>query len=346
MKLHFQNPEILYWLLIILPMIAIWYYAYYQRRKQQRRFAEVKMLRLLKPEASSKRRLYRGVLMITATFFLIIVLARPQIPGGPQVPEDQKGIEAMVCLDISNSMLSQDLAPDRLSFSKQILNRLFDEMAGNKVGLIVFAGNAYTQIPITTDLSAAKEMISGIDPEMLTAQGTSIGAAIQMASKAFSDNREIGKTIIVITDGENHEDDAVSQSKDAAREGIQVNVVGVGSPEGGPIPVDDGYMKDEEGKVVITKFNESMCNEIAQNGNGIVITGTNASAIANRLLKQLDKLPKANVSKSGISGYIELFDRFAKIALILLIVELFIEERKSRFLRKLNLFKDETKEYK
>ncbi|WP_262498415.1 vWA domain-containing protein [Porphyromonas macacae] len=177
-------------------MIAIWYYAYYQRRKQQRRFAEVKMLRLLKPEASSKRRLYRGVLMITATFFLIIVLARPQIPGGPQVPEDQKGIEAMVCLDISNSMLSQDLAPDRLSFSKQILNRLFDEMAGNKVGLIVFAGNAYTQIPITTDLSAAKEMISGIDPEMLTAQEHPLERLSKWLRKPFRTTEKSGKRLL------------------------------------------------------------------------------------------------------------------------------------------------------
>ncbi len=340
--LHFQYPEYLYGLLLVIPLVGLWYYSYYHRRRQQRRFAEVEMLKMLKPEASSKRRMLKGFLLMVVITLLVIVVARPQIPGGPQIPEDQKGIEAMICLDISNSMLSQDLAPDRLSFSKQILSKVFDEMGGNKVGLIVFAGNAYTQIPITTDLSAAKEMLAGIDPEMVSTQGTAIGAAIQMASKAFSDNREIGKSIIVVTDGENHEDDAVGAAKEASKKGIHIHVVGVGSPDGGPIPMDEGFMQDENGKMVVTKFNEEMCRKIAQTGDGNVISGTNATAISDQLVKLLDKLPKANVSKSGASGYAEMFQRFAIPALILLILEFFVTERRSRWLRKLNLFKDET----
>lgn len=344
MKLHFYNPQILYWLFIVVPMVAIWLYAYYRRRKQQRQYAQVKMLKMLKPEASSKRRLLKAVLMILATVFLIIVLARPQLPGGPQSPVGEtKGIEAMICLDISNSMLSQDLAPNRLSFSKSIINKMLDQLPGNKVGLIVFAGRAYTQIPITTDLAAAKEFLKSIDPEMISTQGTAIGTSIAMATPAFSkDNKEVGKSIIVITDGENHEDDAVSAAKEAAKAGIHVNVIGVGSVEGGPIPADNDYLKDENGNVVITKFNETMCKEIATAGNGIMVTGTNPSAIADRILKQLNKMPKANLSKSNTSGYIELFERFAKIALILILLDFFIEERRSRLLRKLNLFKDET----
>lgn len=341
MKLHFYNPEYFYLLLLVIPLVVIWFYAYYKRRSLQRKFAEVKMLKLLKPEASAKRRMLRGSLLILAICFLIIVLARPQIPGGSQTPEDQKGIEAMICLDISNSMLSQDLAPNRLKFSKQVLTRLLDKMAGDKVGLIVFAGNAYTQIPITTDLSAAKELLGDIDPYMVSTQGTAIGQSISLATKSFSSNKDIGKAIIVLTDGENHEDDAIGAAKEAFGKNIKVNVIGIGTPEGGPIPYDNNYLKDENGNVVITKFNEQMCRQIAEAGDGTFITGQNASSIAESLITQLDKLPKANVSLNAPTGYIELYERFAQIALILLIIEFFIQERKSRFLRKHNIFKDE-----
>ena len=266
------------------------------------------------------------------------MLARPQISIRVDVPKEEKGIEAMICLDISNSMLCEDVKPNRLSFAKQVLGKLFDGLQNDKVGLVVFAGNAYTQIPITTDLSAAKQFLTDISPNMVTAQGTAIGAAIELASKSFSDNKEIGKTIIVLTDGENHEGNAIEAAQQVHEAGIRVNVIGLGTALGAPIPIEEGYLKDETGNPVVTKFDEKMCRDIASAGEGTFFSGQSASALVRAIESQLDKLPKAVLSSSSSSGYREVYGWFGFAALICLLLEFLIQERKSRFFSRIKLF--------
>lgn len=335
---RFYSPEYLYLLLLIPLLMGVGFYAFRKRRAQERRFAELPLLKALKPESSTKRRIWRNGFLLLALVFTIGMLARPQVSARQDVPKDEKGIEAMICLDISNSMLCEDVKPNRLSFAKQVLGRLFDGMRNDKVGLVVFAGNAYTQIPITTDLSAAKQFLSDISPSMVTAQGTAIGAAVDLASKSFSDNKEIGKTIIVLTDGENHEGDVLEAVGRAREAGIRVNVVGLGTSEGAPIPYEGGYLKDEGGNLVVTKFDEQMCKEIATAGDGTFFSGQSASALVRAVESQLDKLPKAVLTSSASSGYREVYGWFGLAALVCLLLEFVIQERKSRFFSKLKLF--------
>lgn len=335
---RFYSPEYLYLLLLIPLFMGVGFYAFRKRRAQERRFAELPLLKTLKPESSTKRRIWRNGFLLLALVFTIGMLARPQVSARQDVPKDEKGIEAMICLDISNSMLCEDVKPNRLSFAKQVLGRLFDVMRNDKVGLVVFAGNAYTQIPITTDLSAAKQFLSDISPSMVTAQGTAIGAAVDLASKSFSDNKEIGKTIIVLTDGENHEGDVLEAVGRAREAGIRVNVVGLGTSEGAPIPYEGGYLKDEGGNPVVTKFDEQMCKEIATAGDGTFFSGQSASALVRAVESQLDKLPKAVLTSSASSGYREVYGWFGLAALVCLLLEFAIQERKSRFFSKLKLF--------
>ncbi|ATR98922.1 VWA domain-containing protein [Porphyromonas gingivalis] len=335
---RFYSPEYLYLLLLLPLLVGVGFYAYRKRRAQERRFAELPLLKALKPEASTKRRIWRNGFLLLAIVFLIGMLARPQISIRVDVPKEEKGIEAMICLDISNSMLCEDVKPNRLSFAKQVLGKLFDGLQNDKVGLVVFAGNAYTQIPITTDLSAAKQFLADISPNMVTAQGTAIGAAIELASKSFSDNKEIGKTIIVLTDGENHEGNAIEAAQQVHEAGIRVNVIGLGTALGAPIPIEEGYLKDETGNPVVTKFDEKMCRDIASAGEGTFFSGQSASALVRAIESQLDKLPKAVLSSSSSSGYREVYGWFGFAALICLLLEFLIQERKSRFFSRIKLF--------
>ena len=325
---RFYSPEYLYLLLLLPLLVGVSFYAYRKRRAQERRFAELPLLKALKPEASTKRRIWRNGFLLLAIVFLIGMLARPQISIRVDVPKEEKGIEAMICLDISNSMLCEDVKPNRLSFAKQVLGNLFDGLQNDQVGLVVFAGNAYTQIPIPTDLS----------PNMVTAQGTAIGAAIELASKSFSDNKEIGKTIIVLTDGENHEGNAIEAAQQVHEAGIRVNVIGLGTALGAPIPIEEGYLKDETGNPVVTKFDEKMCRDIASAGEGTFFSGQSASALVRAIESQLDKLPKAVLSSSSSSGYREVYGWFGFAALICLLLEFLIQERKSRFFSRIKLF--------
>lgn len=319
-------------------MMALGYFAYRKRREQERRFAELSLLLPLKPEASSKRKIWRNAFFQLALVFVIGMLARPQIKQKQEIATDEKGIEAMICLDISNSMLSQDVKPDRLSFAKQVLTRLIDGMGNNKVGLVVFAGNAYTQVPITTDLSSAKQFLNETNPYMLSAQGTAISSAINTALDAFSDNEDIGKSIIILSDGENHEGNAIEAAQKASAKGVRVMVIGIGTAEGAAIPIDGEYIKDEKGQTVVTKFNQVMCQEIADAGKGKFFNGTSATALVKALNSELDKLPKASVSSNPSAGYQEVFQIFGIAALLSLLIEYLIQERKSRFFKRINLF--------
>lgn len=336
---RFAHPEFLY-LFLILPALVLFYiYALIWKRRAIKRYGSPSLLKALMPDRSPKRQHLKFGFLLAAIAMLIVVVAGPQF-GSKLETVKRQGIEIMVCLDVSNSMLAEDVAPNRLEKAKQMLGKLTDGFTNDKVGLIVFAGDAFTQLPITSDYISAKMFLSSINPSMVSTQGTAIGAAINLAVRSFTPSETSDKAIILITDGENHEDDAAGAAKAAAEKGIHVNIVGMGDPKGAPIPIpgSNNYMKDKEGNVVITKLSEQMCQEIAASGDGMYVRADNSNAALKALQKEIDKMNKSELDSKVYSEYDEQFQVFAWIALVLLIVEYLILDRKNRIFRKIKLF--------
>lgn len=337
----FANPEYLY-LLLLLPVVAgLFWLSQRAKAKKIAKFGRAGVVKGLMPEQSKYKPWIRLTVELVLLATIVVILARPR-GGAQETNTTMKGIEVMICLDVSNSMnaASDDDAPDvsRLQRSKQVLEKLIDRITGNKVGLIVFAGNAYMQMPITGDAQSAKMYLSSINTDMVPTQGTAIGAAINMACQCFSSNPRTQKTIIVITDGENFEDDAVSSAEDARKKGISVNVVGIGSVNGSPVPTADGeVLTDENGSPAISKLNEKGAMEIAKGGKGVYVNGAGSDAV-DALNDQLMKLSKTDLGSYNYSLESELFPIFAWIAFILLIAELFILDRKNPILKRFNFF--------
>ena len=320
--MYFVQPEYFYLLFILIPLVLLAQWGYRSRRRSQRQFAQVPLLKALKPEASTLRRIVRNGLMLLSIACLVAALARPQLQERKENPGEAKGIEAMIALDISNSMLAEDLSPNRLQFAKLTIHRLLDYLAESKVGVVVFAGNAYMQLA---------------NPDMLSNQGTAIASAIDLSLGSFSDRHDVGKAIILFTDGENHEGDALEAAKKAKSQGVKVYTIAVGSEEGAPIPQDNGYLMDEEGKMVLSKSNPEMCKEIAQAGDGGMLVGKSVSSLSSKIYDELKKLPQAVVNTATETKH-ELFGWFVFAALLLLVAMECIQLRKNRFLARLRLF--------
>lgn len=337
----FANPEYLYHLLLLPIVAGLFWLSQRAKAKKIAKFGRTGVVKELMPEQSKYKPWIRLTVELVLLATIVVILARPR-GGAQETNTTMKGIEVMICLDVSNSMnaASDDDAPDvsRLQRSKQVLEKLIDRITGNKVGLIVFAGNAYMQMPITGDAQSAKMYLSSINTDMVPTQGTAIGAAINMACQCFSSNPRTQKTIIVITDGENFEDDAVSSAEDARKKGISVNVVGIGSVNGSPVPTADGeVLTDENGSPAISKLNEKGAMEIAKGGKGVYVNGAASDAV-DALNDQLMKLSKTDLGSYNYSLESELFPIFAWIAFILLIAELFILDRKNPILKRFNFF--------
>lgn len=342
----YNSDYLLYGLPALLCLLAGSILSYIYRRKQWLKIALRKEMRdLLMPERVGIKRIIRDTIFLLALLLLIVALARPQTPGNVAKSEEQKGVEVMLCIDVSNSMLSPDVAPSRMSFAKRSLSKLLDDMQSDKVGIVVFAADAYVQLPITTDLRTAQEFLRDVSPEMLTAQGTDIARAIKLSRSAFSDRDDIGKSIIVVTDGESHEGGAEEAAKAASDAGIRVSVIGVGSVEGGVIPTDNGYLKDlETGEIVTTRLNAEMCEAVAEAGEGAYINTTSTDELVRAVEKELDTLPKATIGTVDRAGYVEHFIPWLIGAMVLLIAELFVMQRRNRIWAKLNLFGYERKQ--
>ncbi len=340
MLFRFANPQYLYLLVLIPVILGLFVYARERRKKRLEQFGDRELLNGLMPGASNTRQHLKFYIPLVALLALVFVAVRPQF-GSKLETVKKKGLEVMVALDISNSMLAEDVQPNRLEKSKRMLYKLLDGLNNDKFGVIIFAGHPYTQLPITTDYSSAKIFISSIQPDIIKQQGTAIGAALEMASRSFSEeNVDRGQAIIVITDGENHEDDAVGVAKQIAERGIQVNVIGIGKPEGSPIPVPgtNGFRKDKQGNTVISKLNENMCMEIAQAGNGTYVRADNTNNAMRVIQAELDKISKSDVESKVYSEYNEQFPPIAWVALALLVVEIFILERKNGLFKNFKLF--------
>jgi len=336
---RFEDPIYL-WLLVLIPILALVRFILYRNQKKRlRKFGDPKLLKHLMPDVSRFRPVVKFWLLQAALFLLIVMLARPQL--GTKISQEKRtGIETIIALDISNSMLAEDIVPSRLDRSKMMVENLVDHFTNDKIGLIVFAGDAFVQLPITSDYVSAKMFLSSIDPSMMATQGTDIAAAIDMATNSFTQEEEIGKAIIVITDGEDHEGGALQAAEAAKKKGMRVYVLGVGSPQGAPIPIPGtgDYMKDNTGNTVMSALNEEMCKEVAAAGGGAYIHVENNSSAQKQLDNELDKLSKKETSTTVYSDYDEQFQAFGILALLLLILEICIFDRRNPLLKNLSLF--------
>lgn len=336
---RFEEPAFLYLLILLPVLIAFYLYSNHRRRKAIRKFGDPELMAQLMPDVSKYRPDVKFWFVWTAIVFFAVLLARPQF-GSKLETVKRQGVEVIIALDISNSMLAQDVQPSRLERAKRLVSRLVDRMQNDKVGMIVFAGDAFTQLPITSDYISAKMFLETIDPSLISKQGTAIGAALQLATRSFTPQEGVGRTIIVITDGENHEGGAVEAAKAAAEKGIQVNVLGVGLPEGAPIPIEgtNDYRRDREGNIIVTQLNESMCQEVAKNGNGIYVRVDNSNNAARAISNEIDKMAKADVETQVYTEFNEQFQAVAWIILLLLLAEMLILERKNPLFRNIHLF--------
>ena len=336
---RFEDPIYLY-LLVLIPILAlVRFITYRNQKKRLRKFGEPALLKELMPEVSRFRPMVKFWLLQIALALLIVLLARPQL--GTKISQEKRvGIETIIVLDISNSMLAEDVSPSRLDRSKMMVENLVDHFTNDKIGLIVFAGDAFVQLPITSDYVSAKMFLSSIDPSMIATQGTDIARAVEMASHSFTQEEGIGKAIVVITDGEDHEGGAIEAVKAAKDNGMRVYVLGVGSPNGAPIPIPgtNDFMKDNTGNTVMSALNEEMCKQIAQAGGGAYIHVQNNSAAQEQLDNELDKLSKKETTATIYSEFDEQFQAFGILVLLLLIIEICILDRRNPFLKKISFF--------
>ncbi|NDW12946.1 VWA domain-containing protein [Bacteroides sp. 214] len=336
---RFEDPTYLYILLALPLLVAFYLYSNFRKRKALRKFGDPVIMAPLMPSVSRYRPDVKFWLVFTAIALLTVVLARPQF-GSKTETVKRSGVEVIIALDISNSMLAQDVEPSRLERAKRLMSRLVDELNNDKVGIILFAGDAYTQLPITSDYISAKMFLESINPSLISKQGTAIGTAINLAMRSFTPQEGVGRTIIIITDGENHEGGTIEATKTAQEKGIQVNVIGVGSTEGSPIPVPGtrDFLKDKDGNVVVTRLNESMCNEIAQTGKGIYTHLDNSNAAQRAIVKEINNIAESDIESTIYTDFNEQFQAVAWIVLLLLFAELLVLESKNPLFRNIRLF--------
>lgn len=339
---RFANPEYLYLMLLLPVMTAIFILNQVRRRNSLKKLGESAIIGRLIPEISRIRPVIKFTFLLIANSAVILMLARPQF--GSRLEEIKKqGVEVIIALDVSNSMLAEDIQPDRLTRAKQAISKLVDNLENDKIGLIVFAGDAYTQIPITTDYISAKMFLSTINPEMVPKQGTAIGAAINLAERSFSPGEGKSKAIIIITDGENHEDDPVSEAEAASKEGIIIHTIGIGSNEGVPVPVVTAgrrdFLKDPDGATVITKLDEEILKKIAISAGGNYIRASSSSIGLDELFSDIRKMKKDDLESTMYTEYNDQFQVFAALSLFFLILEIIIMDRKNRKLQNVRLFK-------
>lgn len=325
----FAHPQYLL-LLLLIPFgfvgLALWMGA---RRRRLHKLGDEALVNELMPSWSRSKRWVRAVVYSLAFFFFVIGLSRPQI--GAKLKEFKvKGAEIMIALDVSNSMLAQDYSPNRLERAKLAISRITDRLQGDRVGLIIFAGSSFVQLPITTDYVSAKMFLGNISTESIPIQGTAIGDAINTAVKSFSAQSENSRAIIVITDGENHEDDAVAAAAQAAESGVKVYTIGVGSADGQPIPMEGGLLRDKEGNIVVTKLDEETLKEIAQAGGGAYVHAGNDEFGLGPIISEIKKMQEEEYNSVVFEEYDEQFMYFLGIALALFTIEILIGERRSR----------------
>jgi Ca-activated chloride channel family protein len=340
--LRFEHSMIL-WALWLIPLFIVVFVLLNRWRKKARaRFAEHSLLQQLMPAYSRTNYRLKFIFFLIGYTLLIVGIANPQI-GTKMEEVKREGIDLIVAIDVSNSMKAEDLSPNRLERAKRAMLQLVEDLKSDRLGIIVFAGQAYTQLPITTDYAAAKLFLNTIDTDIVPTQGTAIGAAIEQAMESFNYESGGNKALIIVTDGENHEDNAIAAAEEANEKGIKVYTIGMGTPMGAPIPVHSrgrqvGFRQDSEGNTVVSSLNEEMLAEIAAAGEGMYVRATNADAGFDRILDDLSGLEKSEFESQVYTDYEDRFQFFIGAAFLFLLISVLISEKKSRWRQQLNLF--------
>ena len=334
--LRYENIEYLNLLYGLIPLFLLMVYSSKWKRKAFKNFGEELVKKGLIPFYSKTRENLKFLFIFLCITSMIIGISNPQI-GTKMEEVKREGVDLMIALDLSNSMLAEDIKPNRLERAKQAISRLIDKLEGDRIGLIVFAGDAYVQLPITTDYSAAKLFLSTVNTSIIPSQGTAIGKAIDLSMRSFDMENGQNKAIIIITDGENHEDDALEQAKLTNEKGVLVHTLGMGLSKGGPIPIynkygnNTGYRKDKEGNTIISKLNEQMLQEIASTGGGTYVRANNTQAGLSILFSEINKMEKKEIGTMVFTDYKDRFQLFLFIALLLLFFDLILLSRKNKW---------------
>lgn len=334
---RFANPYILYLLLIIPAAIVLFIFAQMRRRRRLERFASSSLLAQLTPSASPARLRTKFVLYSLALVFLILAAARPQV-GSKLREEHQKGIEMMLVVDVSNSMLAEDFEPNRLDRTKFAIDRVVESMKQDRIGVVAFAGEAQVQLPITSDYRMARAFARKLSPQLVRTQGTDLGAAIKLASMSFSSQSEGSRVMILITDGENHESDALEAAQAAAEKGIAIYTIGIGTPEGAPVMIGGDYLTDENGDMVVSKLDEKMLQEIASTTGGAYVRATKQSIGLKEIVDRLKELDESDLATTRFEAFDEQFQYPLVVALLLLLIEWLILDRRNPLLARFNIF--------
>lgn len=340
---RFANPQYI-WLLSAIPVFfAIFWLAQRNRRRRLARFGCPETLEELMPDVSNGRVALKFILFCAAFALAVLAAARPQL--GSKLREQQsQGIEMMLAIDVSNSMLAEDFEPNRLERTKYAVNKLFDGLHQDRVGVIVFAGEPKVQLPITSDYRMAKAFARRIDPSQVSVQGTAVGKALEQALLSFSGDTEQthGRVIILITDGENHDDDALAVARRAKEAGIRIFTIGIGTPEGAPIRIDGEYIKDEKGDMVVSKLNERMLAEIAEITDGAYVRSSKQSIGLDEIVARIDEMEQTEFSTVQFEEFNEQYQYLLAAALVLLLVELLLLDRRNPLLAHLNIFREKS----
>ena len=338
---RFANPQY-FWLLLFVPaLVALYWLAARNRRRRLARFGRPGILEELMPEVSTGRMAFRFILFCAAVTLVILAAARPQF-GSKLREEKAQGIEMMLVVDVSNSMLAEDFEPNRLERTKYAIGKLFEGLQQDRVGLVVFAGEPKVQLPITSDYRMARAFARRIDPSLVSVQGTAIGKALEQALLSFSGDTEEshGRVIILITDGENHDDDAIAVAERAAQMGVKIFTIGIGTPEGAPIQIGGEFIKDEKGDMVVSKLNEEMLAQIADITGGAYVRSSKQSIGLDEIVKSINEMEQSELSVMRFEEFNEQYQYLLLAAIVLLLAEFLLLDRRNPLLAHLNIFRE------
>ena len=342
--IRFAHPEYLYWLALVPLTVALFWFVGRKRREAREKFSSSGMFERLASDSSGAKRVTKSVLVVMAISFIIMGLANPQV-GIRQEEVKQEGVDIFIALDVSLSMKAEDVKPNRLAKAKYEIGNLISRLGGDRIGLIIFSGESYVQFPLTTDYSAADLFLDVVDVESVPTPGTAIGSAVGQAMKSFNWNTPTKKVLVIITDGEDNEGDAFSQAEDAGKKGVLIYTIGMGSPAGAPIPIYDAsghqvdFKRDRAGNVVLTKLDEPTLEKIATLGNGKYFRATNSQDELDAIYKEVNALQKSEFGTKQFTDFEDQFQYFIGGALVLLLIEVFLSDKKVPRLEKINPFR-------
>lgn len=339
------DEKIWFWTILVIPAIVlVFILVQVWKKSAQKKFANLALLKRLSPNQSLFKSVLKLVVLCAAFLFLVLALVNPKIGTKLEIVRSQ-GVDIVFAVDVSKSMLAEDIAPNRIEKSKQLVTQIINSLGSDRVGIIAYAGKAFPQLPITTDYAASKMFLQNMNTDMMTSQGTAIREAIELAKTYYDDEEQTNRILVIISDGEDHEGDAAEIAEEANDQGIRIFTIGVGNENGGPIPIKRNgvilnYKKDRNGETVITKLNEDTLREIAQEANGVYINGSSTSEVVDTIKDLLDKMDKKEFESKQIADFKDQFQWFLGFGILFLFIDIFLLERKTEWLKKLNLFNE------